>query len=293
MGLHLNGTAACAFTTDEGSHRGKAFHGPCCSISPFLFRTASGWVRTEPPTVSGSKVVVAAKVSGGLSAVSDIAYAFENQPPCALYNGASASGPDSHDGLVATPFRRAVQDRCPLNTTLCPAGTVHRAGVVGDQCCGAVGGLGATAPWSAAPPAGAKEKCVPGMGCYSKDTRLPSYGGPDGHPHRQLPAASASGRAARAPPNPCTIRIQCRLPQPSARQLPHVLAQRGGVRQREAVCQPRALAITPQYTIRGWLPAVRRSEVLGITVRSSTRHAQSASIARGEEQGGGREQGGS
>ena len=45
---------------------------------------------------------------------------------------------------------------------------------------------------------------MPGMGCYSKGTRLPSYGGPDGHPHRRLPAASASGSAARAPPNPCT-----------------------------------------------------------------------------------------
>eukprot|EP01047_Picozoa_sp_COSAG01_P044730 COSAG01_NODE_4069_length_5383_cov_6.046556_6_plen_296_part_00 len=154
-GLHLNGTAAwcarkllhrhgshrthlrllhSAFVSAEGRDRGKSVHGPCCSISPFLLRTAAGaWIRTGPPSVSGSTVTVTANImGGGLASVSDIVYAFEAFPTCALYNGEPNSGPDSHSGLVATPFRRAVRHsvahgkKCPAKTTLCPAAAFVR-----------------------------------------------------------------------------------------------------------------------------------------------------------------------
>ena len=165
--LHLNGTAACALATDASKRKGVT--GPCCKLSPFHFRTVDGeWVRTETPVaVSGSKVVVTAKVSGGLSAVSDVAYAFEALPPCALYAGAAASGPDSHDGLVATPFRRALSSPCPAKTKLCPGVHDHHPGAAGDQCC-------------SDQTSSHKEACVSGMGCYGgKGSVAPSYGPDD------------------------------------------------------------------------------------------------------------------
>lgn len=157
-GLHLNGTADCAFATDKSKGNGVDPSGPCCAVSPFIFSASDGsWVRSDVPHISGGEVTVTARVPGGLAAVGDIAYAYEHFPLCALYSADSdaPSGPDSHNGLVATPFRRSLRDgACPSGSSLCAAAGAHPH-VTQAQCCGPVGQQQTK-----------QEQCVAGLGCY-------------------------------------------------------------------------------------------------------------------------------
>lgn len=162
-GLHLNDTADCKYATDATKAPGTK--GRCCELSPFLIRASDGsWTRTRVPVVAGDTVTVTAYVGNATTNATDVAYDFEAFPPCALYNAehGSAAGPDSHDGLPAAPFRRALRDHCPLPTLRCAA-----AGVSPDlaqaQCC-----------TRQSPRASSLEDCVAGMGCFGKYNKAPT-----------------------------------------------------------------------------------------------------------------------
>ena len=162
-GLHLNGTADCGFANDTDQSRGTT--GPCCTISPFVFRAIDGsWVRSpQPPTVRGNKVIVPIPAGGPFA---DLSYNFEAYPPCALYS-VLGSGPDSHTGLPAAPFRQALlsgSPGCPASAVLCPGvpGAATNPDLQQTQCCTNAGnGI---------------EVCFPGMGCWGKYETVPVYG---------------------------------------------------------------------------------------------------------------------
>lgn len=174
-GLHLHGTADCAFANDTSQKNGTV--GPCCTKSSFIIRANDGsWTRTRLPKVVGSTVTIEATISAGAKNATDIAYAYENYPGCALYNqvvpSGKPAGPDTPTGLVAAPFRIALSPTqiCPLQSVKCIGAADNPPGVVHTQCCGfentKVHKL---------------ESCVPHAGCISHYYKPPPNNG-----HQQL-----------------------------------------------------------------------------------------------------------
>ena len=91
QGLHFNGSAACS---------------ACCDQAPLeLSVDGQSWQRAATFVVGadGTSVVAKLNITSPIAAVG-VRFDWEGYPQCALYNGARTSGPDSHDGIAATPF---------------------------------------------------------------------------------------------------------------------------------------------------------------------------------------------
>lgn len=86
--LHTHGTAECR---------------SCCDTkSPFHSIAADGSSQQLPASafsISGNTVVLS---HASLSSAVKLAYAYQNYPECAVYNG--VGGPDNHTGFAAAPF---------------------------------------------------------------------------------------------------------------------------------------------------------------------------------------------